>query len=89
MVLGIIRKATKVVDKLAHTLGSTRYLYIIRCNKGYTTNGINGMVKKKEKNTQNTQPCVFCVFFNGENHPAPPVWLLRFKQKECTAHPVT
>ena len=28
MVLGIIRKATKVVDKLAHTLGSTRYLYI-------------------------------------------------------------
>ena len=50
MVLGIIRKATKVVDKLAHTLGSTRYLYIIRCNKGYTTNGINGMVKKKGKN---------------------------------------
>ena len=30
---------------------STRYLYIIRCNKGYTTNGINGMVKKKEKTT--------------------------------------
>ena len=51
MVLGIIRKATKVVDKLAHTLGSTRYLYIIRCNKGYTTNRINGMVKKKEKIT--------------------------------------
>ena len=51
MVLGIIRKATKVVDKLAHTLGSTRYLYIIRCNKGYTTNGINGMVKKKKKTT--------------------------------------
>jgi hypothetical protein len=51
MVLGIIRKATKVVDKLAHTLGSTRYLYIIRCNKGYTTNGINGIVKKKEKIT--------------------------------------
>ena len=50
MVLGIIRKATKVVDKLAHTLGSTHYLYIIRCNKGYTTNGINGMVKKKGKN---------------------------------------
>lgn len=26
-------------------------IYIIRCNKGFTTNEINGMVKKKEKTT--------------------------------------
>ena len=47
------------------------------------------MVKKKgKKYTKYTRLCILCIF-NGENHPAPPVWLLRFRQKECTAHPVT
>ena len=66
MVLGIIRKATKVVDKLAHTLGSTRYIYIIRCNKGYTTNGINGMVKKKGKKIHKIHKVVYFVYFLTE-----------------------